>query len=189
LRDRVLDAIGELLRERAFSEVTMSDVAARAGVSRQTLYNSFGSRAQLARVYIAREADGFLRAVNEAIRAHPGDPARALTVALEGFLAAAGSHPLIRAITSPDGTPELLPLVTTRGGQLVEAATEQLCGSILEVWPGVARRDARALSEALVRLAISYAALPAGPPRETAARVACLLHPAIERMLATLERR
>jgi len=41
LRERVLDALGELLRSRAWSEVTMAHVAARAGVSRQTLYNGF----------------------------------------------------------------------------------------------------------------------------------------------------
>jgi AcrR family transcriptional regulator len=189
LRERVLGAVGELLRERAWSELTMSDIATRAGVSRQTLYNGFGSRAELARVYIAREAEGFLAAADAAIREHAADPLKALTTAIERFLATAASHPLIAAITSPDGTAELLPLVTTRGGPLVDEATRRLCGSILDTWPGVAEGDATILSEALVRLAISYAALPSAPPSETARRLACVLTPAIEHMLGELEAR
>jgi AcrR family transcriptional regulator len=186
LRERVVAAMGELLRERAWARVTMSDVAAQAGVSRQTLYNSFGSRAELARVYLAYEADAFLSAADEAIRTHADDPQTALTSALEGFLTAAGSHPLVLAITSDEGTEELLPLVTTRGGPLVGAARSHLRSSILDTWPGVSRRGADALADVLVRLAISYAALPAAPPRETAARAACILGPAIETMLSEL---
>src|SRR5207244_13299049 len=82
LRDRVLDATGELLRERAWSELTMADIAAQAGVSRQSIYNSFGSRSELERVYVAREADRFLAAADGEIRAHAADPLKALTSAL-----------------------------------------------------------------------------------------------------------
>ncbi len=38
----------------------MVDVAAAAGVSRQTLYNEFGSKDGLARALVRREADGYL---------------------------------------------------------------------------------------------------------------------------------
>ena len=38
LRDTLLDAAGDLMRERGWAEVTMADVAAAAGVSRQTLF-------------------------------------------------------------------------------------------------------------------------------------------------------
>jgi AcrR family transcriptional regulator len=186
LRERVLGAVGDLLRERAWGDLTMSDVAERAGVSRQTLYNGFGSRAELAGMYLAREAEAFLSAADAAIRAHADDPQRALTAALEGFLTAADSHPLVIGITSPDGSEELLPLVTTRGGLLVDAAREHLCASILDTWPGVSRASAESLADVLVRIAISYAALPAAAPGETAARVACVLGPAIGTMLGDL---
>ncbi|WP_156747021.1 TetR/AcrR family transcriptional regulator, partial [Mycobacterium sp. E2733] len=48
LRDSVLDAMRELLGSRDWSAITLSDVARAAGISRQTIYNEFGSRQGLA---------------------------------------------------------------------------------------------------------------------------------------------
>ncbi|MEK8172529.1 TetR/AcrR family transcriptional regulator [Streptomyces sp. M19] len=45
----------------------MVDVAAAAGVSRQTLYNEFGSKEGLARALVRREADAYLSGVEEAL--------------------------------------------------------------------------------------------------------------------------
>src|SRR5262245_37935052 len=44
LRQTLFGAAREQMEERPWSEVTMSDVAAAAGVSRQTLYKEFGNR-------------------------------------------------------------------------------------------------------------------------------------------------
>ena len=63
LRDSLLDAAGTLLRDRSWGEVTMAEVARAAGVSRQTLYNEFGSRPEFAQAYVLREADRFIAAV------------------------------------------------------------------------------------------------------------------------------
>ena len=43
-RQRVMEAVRELLREGAFHESTVEQVATRAGVSRATVYQQFGSR-------------------------------------------------------------------------------------------------------------------------------------------------
>jgi Bacterial Tetracyclin repressor, C-terminal domain len=51
------------------------------------------------------------------------------------------------------------------------------------VGTAAAGHDAQLLAECLVRLAISYAALPAGPTGMTAASVTTLLGPFIERVL------
>ena len=51
--NKVLDAAAELLRESSYSELTMRDVAARAGVSPATAYNYFSSKnALIAEVYL-----------------------------------------------------------------------------------------------------------------------------------------
>ena len=184
LRDHVLDAVGELLSDRPWAKVTMADVSERAGVSRQTLYHAFGTRNELAQAYVGREANRFLAAVDDAVREHAAEPREALEAALEVFLAAAREHPLVRAIiSSTDGSEELLRLVTTRGGPLVGLATEHLTELLVETWTGLERRDAAPVGDALVRLAISYAALPAGEPPETAKMIARLLEPCVRELL------
>ncbi len=46
-RRRVMEAVRELLQEGVFHESTVEQVAARAGVSRATVYQQFGSRVGL----------------------------------------------------------------------------------------------------------------------------------------------
>src|SRR5213592_2677473 len=46
-RERILGAVGDLLREGVFHECTVEEVADRAGVSRATLYQHFRSRLEL----------------------------------------------------------------------------------------------------------------------------------------------
>jgi hypothetical protein len=55
---------------------------------------------------------------------------------------------------------------------------------MLDSWPPLERADAELLSECLVRLAISYAALPKGPADITAASVATLFRPYLQQLIA-----
>jgi AcrR family transcriptional regulator len=183
LREMVLDAVGDQLAGRSWSDVTMAHVAEQAGVSRQTLYNTFGTRQELAQAYVIREADSFLAAVREAVRSRPDDPRAALSAALEIFLSAAATHPLVRAIASSDEGDELLALVTTRGGPVLDRVTEGLAALIVESWPSIALVEARIVADTLVRLAISHAALPAGPPKRTASTIARILGPHLDQLL------
>jgi AcrR family transcriptional regulator len=182
LRTTIFDAAREELAERRWNEVTMADVAAAAGVSRQTLYKEFGSRDEFARELVLYEADRFVAAVEGAMDAHLDDPKTALMAAFELFLAVAAEDPLMRAAVA--GADEMLPLVTTQGQPLVERSTEQLHAAIVTRWPQVRSRDAALLAECLVRLAISYATLPAGPVGLTASSIAELLGPYIDWALA-----
>lgn len=184
LRDTVLDAVGELLADRTWSEVNMTEVAGRAGVSRQTLYNAFGSRQALAQAYVSREADRFLVTVAAAVRERGGDPSGAIAAAMEIFLSAAESHPLVRAISASDTGDELLALVTTRGGPVLDSVMGGLAEVIGEQWPSIPVAKARAVAETMVRLGISHAALPSDTPRHTAAKVAELLGPYLDDLLA-----
>lgn len=183
LRDRLLDAGREQLAERTWAEVTMAEIAAAAGVSRQTLYNEFGSRDEFGQALVIREGGRFLDEVEQAIGEHAEDPRAALTAALERFLTIAEDDPFVRLLVADDGTAGLLPLVTTQGGPVVDWASERLIGAIDMHWPGVARDDARALADMLVRLAISHVAAPRDSPVRTATSITRLLAPAIERLL------
>ncbi|HWY90739.1 MAG TPA: TetR family transcriptional regulator [Solirubrobacteraceae bacterium] len=181
LRDTLLDAARRELEQRAWSEVTMADVALAAGVSRQTLYKEFGSRDEFAQAFVLREADRFIAAVETALDAHRDDPIAALTAAFGLFLSAAADDPLIRAAIAGSG--EMLPFVTTQGQPLVQGAAERLCAAIRARWPQAAPHDVALLAECLVRLGISYVALPVGPAGMTAVSIAELLGPYIEQAL------
>jgi AcrR family transcriptional regulator len=182
LRNTLLDAACHQLQQRPWADITMAHIAAAAGVSRQTLYNEFGSREQFAQVLLMREATSFLAAVEEAVNQHLHDPATALAAAFDVFLTAAASNPLVSAIVNGHAD-ELLALATTHGKPLVHSATERLTAVMVAGWPFVNSNDVAILSECLVRLAISYAALPAGPADTTAASVAALLAPYVERLV------
>ncbi|MFA9270427.1 MAG: TetR family transcriptional regulator [Baekduiaceae bacterium] len=184
LRDSLLDAAVDLLEDRTWSQVTMAGVAKGAGVSRQTLYNEFGSRQDFAQAFVLREVDRFLSAVEDAVEANLDDPMRAVSTAFGVFLLAAASNPLVRSILADDGTDELLPLVTTHGGPVIDRATQRLAGVFSRGWPGVEERKALLLAESVVRLAISFAALPQGPSGMSPDAVAELLGPFLRAALA-----
>jgi AcrR family transcriptional regulator len=181
LRSTLFEAARHELAHRRWNEVTMADIATAAGVSRQTLYKEFGSRDEFARALVLREADRFVGAVEGTMDAHLDDPKAALLAAFELFLTVAAEDPLIRAAIA--GADEMLPLVSTQGQPLLERSTERLHTAIISRWPQVRPHDAALLAECLVRLAISYATLPAGPAGMTASSIAELLGPYIEQAL------
>ena len=185
LRQTLFDAARHHLEERPWSEVTMGDIATTAGVSRQTLYKEFGNKSEFAVNLTIHEGERFLGAVEDAVRAHTDDPRAAVRAALELFLRTAGEDQLIRTLLSDDGFGGMLPFVTTQGMPVVIWATTRLSAVIEEGWPQAPKGDVKLLSEALVRLAISYITNPSEKPEETAASVADLLGPFIDRALGT----
>ncbi|MFJ9729845.1 TetR/AcrR family transcriptional regulator [Streptomyces sp. NPDC101171] len=96
-RESLLDAAATALARRPWSAVRMVDVAAAAGVSRQTLYNEFGSKEGLARALVRRAADGYLAGVERALAAHT-DPRDRLAATAEWTAAAARDSALVRAM-------------------------------------------------------------------------------------------
>jgi AcrR family transcriptional regulator len=68
-RERVVAAVRDLLREGSFHEATVEQVASRAGVSRATLYQHFGSRLGLVDAICETfDANPALVAIREAVR-------------------------------------------------------------------------------------------------------------------------
>jgi AcrR family transcriptional regulator len=180
LHNTLLDAALEELGQRSWAEITMADIALTAGVSRQTLYKEFGSREEFAQALVLREADSLLDAVEQAMHDNREEPAEALAAAFDVYLTAAAENPLLRAVVSADGAAELLTLLTTHGEPLLERSSERLKRLLRAGWPLMHDDDAELLSECLVRLAISYTALPKGPASMSATSVARLLGPYVE---------
>jgi AcrR family transcriptional regulator len=185
LRQTLFGAARDQIEQRPWSEITMSDIAAAAGVSRQTLYKEFGNRNEFGLALVINEGERFLAEVEAAVLAHTDDPRAAINAALELFLRSAGEDPLMRILLSDDGAGGLLPFVTTQGVPVVQWATARLAAVIEQGWPEAPKADVRLLSEALVRLAISYITTPSESPEDTAAAVATLLGPFIDRALGS----
>ncbi|WP_137993452.1 TetR/AcrR family transcriptional regulator [Streptomyces vilmorinianum] len=150
-REALLDAALAALAGLPWSAVRMVDVAAAAGVSRQTLYNEFGSKEGLARALVRREADAYLQGV-EAVLAEPAPPARNLAAVAEWTVAEAGTRPLLRA------------LLTGCWGERLPTPRPARTGARASVVPAQRRADAGVPSPAdLLGLARDRAATALGP--------------------------
>jgi AcrR family transcriptional regulator len=185
LRETLFGAARDQLQQRAWAEITMADIAAAAGVSRQTLYKEFGSRDEFGQAFVIHEGERFLDGVDAAVREHLDDPRAAVDAALNTFLHAAGEDPLVRILLSDDGTGGMLPFVTTQGMPVVQWATARLKATIEEGWPQAPVAKVKLLAESLVRLAISYITAPTQSPETTAAQAGELLGPFIDRALGS----
>ncbi len=185
LRQTLFGAARDQLEHRPWSEVTMSDIAAAAGVSRQTLYKEFGNRNEFGLAFVINEGEHFLDEVDQAVIANQEDPRAAVAAALKLFLSTASEDPLIKMLLSDDGTGGMLPFVTTQGMPVVQWATARLATTIEAGWPQAPKADVLLLSEALVRLAISYITAPSEAPETIASSVAELLGPFIDQALGT----
>ncbi|MFE4534344.1 TetR/AcrR family transcriptional regulator [Streptomyces scopuliridis] len=96
-REALLRSALAALAELPWSAIRMVDVASGAGVSRQTLYNEFGSKDGLARALMRREADRYLHGV-ERLLGERADAADRLVAVAEWTVGEARARPLLRAL-------------------------------------------------------------------------------------------
>jgi AcrR family transcriptional regulator len=181
LRDSVLDAMRELLLARDWSAITLADVARAAGISRQTIYNEFGSRQGLAQGYALRLADRLVDLVEAAISDNVGDVYAAFLQSFRAFFAETAADPLVISLLSGVAKPDLLQLITTDSGPILTYCSDRLTSSFRQSWLRVSEQDAGILARAVVRLAISYVSMPPEADHDVAADLARLFTPAAER--------
>jgi AcrR family transcriptional regulator len=119
----VLDAALAELVERGYENVTMLDIASRAGVSKETLYAWFGSREGLFEALIRRNADLSAQQVSAALDRNP-DAQQTLVGYATGLLTLLTSDGSIAfnraAMASPTLAEVLLRSGRHRIGPLVE---------------------------------------------------------------------
>lgn len=169
-------ALRRLLLEQPWGEVTLEAVAREAGVSRQTLYNGFGSRNGLAEAYTLDLADALCDAIREALAAHPGDPRGGLEAGLRLYLTLAATDPLIQRVQRGLAHPDLVRIVTTDAGALLVHVTDRLADAVREAW-GVPEERARPMARTVARLALSYVTTPPEVDGDVAADLAGVLLP------------
>jgi AcrR family transcriptional regulator len=181
LRDSVLDAMRDLLLERDWSAITLSDVARVAGISRQTIYNEFGSRQGLAQGYALRLADRLVDVVHAALDANVGHIYDALLRGFRDFFAESAADPLVTSLLTGAAKPDLLQLITTDSAPIINQASARLVSALTQSWVAASDEDAGVLARALVRLCLSYVSMPPEADHDVAADLARLLTPFIER--------
>ena len=181
LRDSILDGMRELLLTRDWSAITLSHVAKAAGISRQTIYNEFGSRQGLAQAYALRLADRLVDQIDGAIEGNVGDVHAAFLQGFRDFFAESAADPLVISLLTGDIKPDLLQLITTDSGPIISHCSERLTSTFMDSWVKCSDEDAGILARAIVRLALSYISMPPEADHDVAADLARLLTPAAER--------
>jgi AcrR family transcriptional regulator len=171
-RESLLDAAFAALGDRSWTAVRMVEVAAAAGVSRQTLYNEFHSKDGLVRALMGREADTYLTGVERALaRAgrDGGDPGERFAAAAGWTLRTARRSPLVRAALTGrrTGRPPPPDLVTALHTRTVDA--------LVKGFPRLRPHDIAWACEAAIRLTLSYMVAPAASDEDACLRVAQLV--------------
>ena len=181
LRDSVLDAMREELLTKDWSAITLSDVARTAGVSRQTIYNEFGSRQGLAQGYAIRLADRLVNAVDDAINGNVGDIHAAFLEGFRTFFTESAADPLVISLLTGVAKPDLLQMITTDSAPIISRCSARLTEAFTHSWVRATDEDAGVLARAIVRLAMSYVSMPPEADHDVAADLARLLTPFAER--------
>jgi AcrR family transcriptional regulator len=182
-RETLLDAAYDAMVAGVWPATRMADVAAAAGVSRQTLYNELGTRDALAQAVSVRETERFLTAVEAAItEADERGPVAAVAAAVTVALQLAADNPLTKAALTDDAA-GLLPYLTTRAEPVIAAARARIHDYLLGHFAGLAPREVDHVAEAVVRLTVSYLVVPSDAADATAEAVGRDVAHLVERLL------
>lgn len=181
LRDSILDGMRELLLKRDWSSITLSAVAQAAGISRQTIYNEFGSRQGLAQGYALRLADKLVDAVDDSIQGNVGDIYAAFLEGFRSFFAQSAADPLVISLLTGTTKPDLLQLITTDSAPIITRCSERLTSTFMDSWVRSSEEDSGVLARAIVRLCMSYVSMPPEADHDVARDLARLMSPFAER--------
>jgi len=181
LRDSILDGMRDMLLVRDWSSITLTDVARAAGISRQTIYNEFGSRQGLAEGYALRLADRLVNAVDAAINNNVGRVYEAFLEGFRAFFMESASDPLVISLLNGEAKPDLLQIITTDSGPIITRCSQRLTETFQNSWIKASDEDSGVLARAIVRLAMSYVSMPPEADHDVARDLARLMTPFAER--------
>lgn len=173
VRDAMLDAAHALVLESGWGSVRMGAIAARVGVSRQTLHAEFGTKEALGQALVLRVTDRFLVGVVSALDARAGHLGDAVSAAVTWALEQVQQDALLQAVLTSTrlGDDQLLPLLTTRGEPLLVRASAALREWVGAHHPELDEPVVADVVDSLVRLVVSHAVLLLDPPAEVGARL------------------
>jgi AcrR family transcriptional regulator len=176
MRETILDAAYDLVVAHGWGAARMTDIAARVGLSRQTLYNEFGTKDGLAREVVLREIGRFLDGITRVLDEFDDKTERGVEESVLFTLHEAADNPLLKAVLTASIDDDLLPLLTTRSEPVLVTARSALAERLRQDWPTLPDDDVVMVTDSIVRLTVSHLVQPLDPPDVVARRLARLVH-------------
>lgn len=179
-REAILEAAFDCAGRFGIARMTMSDVAAAAKLSRQTVYRYFPTKHALLGALVVREDERLVQRVRIAVKAHT-----TLHASIEaGVLASLEwmrEHPLLDPLMKAEPE-ELLPYLTVEAHPLLAIGRRTAEAIFRERLPKAPPERIRAAAETFARVMQSYAITPpAEEPEDVARALADLFADALAR--------
>ncbi|ASO22843.1 Nucleoid occlusion factor SlmA [Actinoalloteichus hoggarensis] len=173
LRDNLLCGAADLLAERGFARLRMSEVAAMAGVSRQTVYNEFGGKETLAHTVVLNQARICLEQVGQAIRS-ADDPVAGIRAAVRRILEVSARDPLLTALLTGLEREALLPFLPVPDLPTLRALTDLISRRLHAQLPQLPPASTTFYADTVVRLTVSHLLIPTATTAEAADAVTAI---------------
>jgi AcrR family transcriptional regulator len=123
-RELIVAAARTLLTERAYDDVSIGDIAARAGVSRTVLYDHFPSKKALVQSFLTDEMTALVSVLAGQVRNSGGSVRERMTAVLDAHFTFMQERPLAFRILALDSRCD--PEVAATGHRLRMAANQAL---------------------------------------------------------------
>ncbi len=162
LRSSILDAAWVKAADVSWTQVRMADLADEVGVSRQTIYNEFGSKDDLLLALFDRELARFLTGVEERMNEAKRFDA-AFRDTLEWLLDEALEHRVLSRMVEDaraGSTEGLIPLLTVRSDAIIKPARAQIVQMLIERWPKLDREAAEVSTDLSIRFVLGQLVTP-----------------------------
>lgn len=163
LRTSILDAAWEAAAETDWRNVRMVDIAETVGVSRQTVYNEFGSKADVARALFEREVATFqhgLVASMEGADSVPDAAHRLLTWLLSEIRAHAMVQSMLRDARDQRSEGEMLRMLTVNAHLFAVPIRTMLLEEFSRRWPGTNPQSADLAIDLTIRWTLTQVIVP-----------------------------
>jgi len=158
-RTELLDAAVAEMTEAGWHGLQMQGVARRVGVSRQTVYNTFGGRDGLAAALVEHLTDAFLTGFERQFESE-SEPYDQWSAAIEYMLRRGVEDPAVRAMLGADSGDRFLELLTSGSQPLVTSARIRITAVAMRCQPSLNADLVVEAAEIITRLTLSYIVQP-----------------------------
>lgn len=172
-RASALEAARDEVIASGWDGLHMSTVAARVGVTRQTIHNIFGDKHGLAEALILGLLERFLGGIADAVEREQDLRGRWAAV-VRYSLELAETEPLLTRVLTGTSSDEFLPLLTSDGGPVLRRARERLVTIFSGHHPEIDPRVLRPVADTVTRITISHIVLPLDSPHVIAEHIGYL---------------